>query len=1213
MNGIRPRHPSEYFMIVLILFFALLPRCRSKESPGKVNQVETPSKSHDTIQADKALTARTMGLAYLEENNLEEAENEFRKLIELAPREALGYANLGLVYLRMGRYNEAEEQLLHAIELNPDDLDIRLNLARVYEYLGQSEKFIRELEKSIRIDSTHIQILYAAAEFYSSSSDKKSMLLWEKYMRKTMEASPMNIVPHLYIIEILLRNGKADEALIQLEELERIFPDFPEGARTWYTAAMESLQAKDFEKALSNVLIFHNVLKLTNQYQNGISELKGHSGSFVGVPVFSFSGSVPSIVPEGVSILDVIKFTDVTALAGLELNQVTSKNKGNSRSSNYKPHLALGDLDHDGDQDLYLGTWMENEARYRHFLFQVDMGRFKDIAMNAGINHKGYESDALFADYDNDGWFDLSVIVEGSVILYKSTSEARYKNYTSRANLSKNGRELKALFFDYDHEGDLDLFLTGSDSNNLFRNNGDGTFTKQTAQAGLEGGELISPDACFGDFDDDGDIDIFVINQNADNELYFNQREGKFRNVTAGSGLSGSTGSSAVACGDYNNDGYLDLLVSGNQPGIYDLFKNNGKGSFRRDELFSDNMGSLSNTLATDVTFFDFDNDGHLDILISGRSTVSSEKGVHLLHNKGDGVFENASKLLPDDLMEGGQIGIADYNEDGDLDIFLTGIDSGVRLLRNDGGNINHRLQVRLVGVKAGSGKNNHYGIGCKIEVRSGDLYQMKVATEPLIYFGLGQRSSADVVRILWTNGTPQNIFSPGIDQDLVEEQMLKGSCPFLYTWNGNQFTFIKDIMWHSALGMPMGIMSGTTTYGFSEASRDYMNIPGDELRPTGGQYVIQVTDELWETIYLDKVELIAIDHPDTIEVMVNEKFSPPPYPEERFYRISGKIIPVSARDGKGNDLLDLLREEDDKYVANFRRTNYQGITDMRELILDPGPLKKIEDLHLFLKGWIFPTDASINKAIAQSDKTKVVPPFLQVINNDGEWETVIRDLGFPAGKSKTVIADLNDKYLSEDHRVRIITNMEIYWDQAYFAYDLPQASIKYIRIRPEEADHHYRGFSEMYRKGGKYGPHWFDYKSVTGNPHWRDLVGYYTRYGDVSGLLEEEDDMYIIANAGDETTIMFDEHELNELPEGWKRDFVIHTIGWVKDGDLNTAMGQTVEPLPFHNMSRYPYGEEESYPLDWKHRRYQKKYNSRLVDTKDFQEALINVGVENE
>lgn len=1213
MNGYCVGHRARYFIIVLILFSLYLPQCRKKESPGKVRQVETQVKSRDTTQSDKAMTATTMGLAYLEENNLEGAENEFRKLIELAPQDAIGYANLGLVYFRMGQYGEAEKFLLHAIELDPDNPDIRLNLSRVYEYQGQSDKFKRELEKSLKIDSTHVQTLYALAEFYSGSQEKNSMILWEKYLKKSAEASPVNIVPRLYLAEVLIRNGRNDEALIQLEELERLFPDFPEAARTWYLAAMESMHAKNIEKALSNTLIFHNILKLTNPYQNGISELKGHTGSAIGSPVLTFSGFNPTLPPEGISILDAIRFTDVTAAAGLELDPVTGRNSGTPESDYYKPHLAMGDLDHDGDQDLYLGTWVKKEARYRHFLFQANNGRFSDIAASAGINHKGYESDALFADYDNDGWFDLLVIAEGSAILYKSTSEARYKNYSARANLNGDVRGLKALFFDADHEGDLDLFLTGSGMNNFFRNNGDRTFTEQAAEAGLEGEESISPDACFGDFDDDADIDIFVLNQNADHELYFNQREGKFRNVTAGSGLSGSTCSSAVDCGDYNNDGYLDLFLSGNKAGSFELFSNTGDGSFRKDESFSETLKELSNTLANDICFFDFDNDGYLDILISGISTLPSEKGVRLLHNNGNGSFKDASNLLPDDLLIGGQIGIADYNEDGDMDIFLAGNETGVRLLRNDGSNINHRLQMRLVGVKAGSGKNNHYGIGCKIEVRSGDLYQMKVVTEPVINFGLGQRTRADVVRILWTNGTPQNIFSPGTEQTLIEEQMLKGSCPFLYTWNGDQFTFVKDIMWHSALGMPMGIMGGTTTYGFSKASMDYMKIPGDKLKPSGGKYVIQITDELWETIYLDKVEMIAIDHPDTIEVMVNEKFSPPPYPEERIYRISGKIIPISARDGKENDVLDLLREEDDKYVACFLKTSYQGITEMRELILDPGPLEKTKDLNLFLKGWIFPTDASINKAIAQSEKIKVVPPFLQVINNKGEWETVNRNLGFPAGKSKMVIVDLNGKFISEDRRVRIITNMEIYWDQAFFAYDLPQTPLKYIRVRPEEADHHYRGFSEMYRKGGRYGPHWFDYSSVTKAPHWRDLVGYYTRYGEVSSLLKEADDMYIIANAGDETTIKFDEHEIGEIQKGWKRDFVIHTVGWVKDGDLNTATGQTVAPLPFHNMSHYPYGEEESYPADRKHDRYYKKYNTRLVHTKDFREDLVIVGVEND
>jgi tetratricopeptide (TPR) repeat protein len=1213
MNGIHARKVPGYPIIVLMLFYFMLSQCREKVPQVKDAQVESEEGSSDTILAEKAVTARTMGLAYLEENNLEAAEKEFLKLTELAPGEALGYANLGLVYLRMLRYDEAEKELFHATELDPRDPDIRLNLARVYEYKGQPEKFTRELEKSLRTDSTHVQTLYALAEYYSRSNDRNAMLLREKYMTKTMLASPTNIVARLYVTEALLRNGKPDEALIQLEELGRLFPDFPEAARTWYTAAMESFHAGDPEKALSNLMIFHNILKLSNQYQNGISELKGGGGSAIGVPVFSFSGSVPEIIPEGVSILDAIRFTDVTAAAGLQVNEGTNINPRDSHSDKPKPHLTLGDLDHDGDQDLYLGTWMEKEGMYRHFLFQADMGRFRDIASNAGLTHKGIESDAIFADYDNDGWFDLLVVAEGSLILYKSTSEARYKNVTAKAKLESTGRGKKALFLDADHEGDLDLFIAGSGTNSLLRNNGDGTFTDYSAQAEVEGEEILGMDACFGDFDDDGDIDLFVLNRNGENELFSNQREGRFRNITTESGLAGTDGSSAADCGDYNNDGYLDLLVSGTRPGGYKLYRNMGDGTFISDESFVKNPDILKNTLATDVAFLDFDNDGHLDILISGVNTAPDGKGVHLLHNTGDGTFEDASKLLPGDLIGGGQIGIADYNEDGDLDIFLTGTDSGVRLLRNDGGNANHRLQVRLVGVKAGSGKNNHYGIGCKVEVRSGDLYQMRVATEPVIYFGLGQKSRADVVRILWTNGTPQNIFSPGTEQDLIEEQQLKGSCPFLYTWNGDQFTFIKDIMWHSALGMPMGIMGGTTTYGFPEASGDYMKIPGDKLQPAGGKYTLQVTEELWETIYLDKAELITIDHPDTIEVMVNEKFSPPPWPAMRMYRISGRIIPVSAKDGKGNDVLEMLSKEDDRYVANFLKTDFQGITELRELILDPGSLKKTEGLHLFLNGWIFPTDASINKAIAQSEKNKVTPPYLQVINENGEWETIIPNLGFPAGKAKTVIADLDGKFLSEDCRVRIITNMEIYWDQAYFAYDLPQVPVISVKVRPDEADHHYRGFSEMYRKGGRYGPHWFDYNSVSTSPRWRDLTGSYTRYGVVSGLLEEADDRYIIANAGDETTMTFNENLFGDLPDGWKRDFVIHTIGWVKDGDLNTASGQTVEPLPFHGMSRYPYGENESYPVDRKHIRYQNKYNTRIVDTKEFREALVLNKVEKE
>ena len=206
------------------------------------------------------------------------------------------------------------------------------------------------------------------------------------------------------------------------------------------------------------------------------------------------------------------------------------------------------------------------------------------------------------------------------------------------------------------------------------------------------------------------------------------------------------------------------------------------------------------------------------------------------------------------------------------------------------------------------------------------------------------------------------------------------------------------------------------------------------------------------------------------------------------------------------------------------------------------------------------------------------------MINKKGEWETVIDNLGFPMGKNKTVVVSLGGEFLSHDTRIRIHTNMQVYWDYIFYSTDKSDVPVYSYEMDPESADLHYRGFSAMYRKGGRYGPHWFDYSNVSTSVKWRDLTGYYTRYGNVLPLLNEADNKYVITNAGDEISIEFMASALPELKEGWKRDFMIHNVGWVKDGDLNTAFGNKVEPLPFHGMSRYPYGRNEAYPSDKEH-----------------------------
>jgi hypothetical protein len=284
----------------------------------------------------------------------------------------------------------------------------------------------------------------------------------------------------------------------------------------------------------------------------------------------------------------------------------------------------------------------------------------------------------------------------------------------------------------------------------------------------------------------------------------------------------------------------------------------------------------------------------------------------------------------------------------------------------------------------------------------------------------------------------------------------------------------------------------------------------------------------------------------------------------------------------------------------------YQGITELHDLILDFDDLNDADSIFLFLQGWLFPTDASINVNISQSSVTGLIFPQLQVVNREGDWETVINNLGFPKGKNKTMIFDLTGKFIVADHRVRIRTNMEIYWDHIFMATDVTNNDLTVVNLQPASADLHYRGFSKISRKD--FGsPHIPDYYNITTGQKWRDLTGTYTKYGDVLPLLLESDSKYVIMNAGDEISLEFIASDLPDLPENWRRDFLFYNDGWLKDGDLNTAHGQTVEPLPFHGMSAYPYGPGDGYPIDSDYIEYMNMYNTRTVTTDAFKDAIRN------
>jgi hypothetical protein len=216
-----------------------------------------------------------------------------------------------------------------------------------------------------------------------------------------------------------------------------------------------------------------------------------------------------------------------------------------------------------------------------------------------------------------------------------------------------------------------------------------------------------------------------------------------------------------------------------------------------------------------------------------------------------------------------------------------------------------------------------------------------------------------------------------------------------------------------------------------------------------------------------------------------------------------------------------------------------------------------------------------------------------------GAWHEVRPYLGFPGGKTKTIAIDLTDAFLCDDHRLRIATNLEIYWDEAFFTLDEPAATTRLTPLELASAGVHYRGFSRR-TEDARFGPEHYDYDDVDHGPKWPPMDGHFTRYGPVDELLAQTDDLLVVLGAGDELTLEFAAPR-EPLPAGWMRDFLLHNVGWDKDADLNTVYGQTVEPMPFGAMSGYPYAGDEAYPDTPRHRAYLRSYQTRVQDPLSF------------
>lgn len=1123
--------------------------------------------------------ARTKGLVYLEQDQLGEAETEFRKVIALAPDDPLGYANLGLVQLRAGRLRDAERQLLRALQRDSTALAPALTLAKVYDLTARRAEARALLGSRLGSPREDPRLLYALAELVEGD-------VREGYLQRLVDQDPGNLSARLALGAERIRRGNADSVAQQLEAIGQLLPGPPAEALPPLRLALRLLHAGQRDSARVPFDRFRELMEVTPAYQSSFQALAGPPGPLVGFPVLTFRPyyEIRERVSQPAASRDsVIQFHDGTGYSALD--SVTAPRSGG------RLVLAMGDFDGDGAEDLFTGAGE---------LYRNEFSRFARVT-GTGIEAGSSVTWAGFADFDNDGRLDLALLeAEGELRLLRNQTGGRrsaFGDVTAAARLT-GVRGRAVLFVDLEHDGDLDLLLATESGVRAFRNNLDGSFQEVTREAGFSGAPITRGGAgiAFGDFTGDGLVDLLVADEERGGVLFRNRGELRFEADSGRSGPAGAPGAGAVAAADYDNDGLLDVVMVGTD-GLPRWYRGRSGGGFTPDSGSSKALAGLGGRTFAGAQFLDYDNDGFLDLLLTGARHA-------LLRNDGAGGFDDRSALLPDGDRTGGSVALSDIDRDGDIDLIAqVGGDAAVdrlRLLRNDGGNIHQYLRVSLNALGAGSGKNNAFGIGARLELRVGALYQTRVATSPVTHFGLGKHLKADVIRVVWPNGVPQTIYFPGTDQDVLEEQVLKSSCLFLYAWNGSGYQFVTDVMWRSALGMPIGIGGGgRAAYAPEGASQEYLRIAAAQLKPRNGRYSLQLTEELWETSYLDQARLIAVDHPDSVEVYVDERFIPPAPAKLLLYQVARATPPLTAFDQHGNNLLPALRARDDQYTGPLSPGRFQGLTEVHDLLLDFGPAAPAtrgDSLWLFLSGWVFPTDASINVALSQASGAGVVPPSLEVRDAQGNWRVAIPDLGFPSGKDKTLIANLTGKFPTSDRRIRIRTSMDIHWDRAFITAPASPSSVRVSRLDPASAELHYRGFSRMYRKGGRSGPHWFDYGDVSRESRWLAIDGRLTRFGGVLPLLADPDDEYVVMGPGDELTVEFSADRLPPLPAGWTRDFLIYTVGWIKDGDFNTARGGTVGPLPFHGMTGYPYGAGEGYPEDLRHRTYLETYNTRAA-----------------
>jgi hypothetical protein len=703
------------------------------------------------------------------------------------------------------------------------------------------------------------------------------------------------------------------------------------------------------------------------------------------------------------------------------------------------------------------------------------------------------------------------------------------------------------------------------------------------------------------DLDDDNTVDIVVFARGTEPRAFLNARQDRFVPMR----VAGPAASGPGVAADLDGDGTLDLAypagdtiavvaAPANAPGRPGeagpaVGEASGRGRWRsvpdgrslRSRAGNPAAASLPRTVSltgatpAGVAAADLDLDGRQDLLVRTRAGPTAL----LLNRSEPGRFELARHRPDFPSAGGGDVAAIDLDWDGDLDLLATGPLMWVAA----GAAVPPSIRVSLLGTE---GKASVHGIGSRLWVRAGGRSIRLDVSAPTELVGLAGAPRADLVRVLWTNGTVQNHLGPATDPPgqrtpvasgthLVIRQKvgLAGSCPYLYYRRAGadrRWMFVTDVLAGSPLGLP------SPAGGWVPASPlEIVGLAGDDV-PATGPFDLRVTEEYREVTFLDQLSLVVADHAlDTVVVPagggIGSRHEPHPV------ALATVLAPRRAHTIDGQDVTDRLRATDGR-TTTPPASPVQGLAPDDGLTLEfpASPLATLTGgrIWLVLEGLVYWTDAGINTALAQARPHLLAPPVLQVPDRRGGWRTVLFPLPFPAGRTKVSAVDVTGLVDPRDPRIRIRTTMRFFWDRIALGFEPPPAAgvrtaLTVHGIEPRRARVLPVPCSRLSPESGE--PPW---RVDPGRPldlleaDWIAPVGGYTRHGPIGDLLSRFDDRYAVLGPGDGVEATFDLPA--RPPAGRRRTLLVRIAGWCKDAHPATFASTTVGPLPHRGMPPY-------------------------------------------